>query len=140
MINLRYHIVSVVAVFLALGIGLALGSTFVDSILVNELEDQVNQLDLAQEEAVELKNQAEVERDLELQNNQALRTQIVALENDHLAKLAELQEANNQERQALIKQAELERKHKIAVEFGRNPSAEGSAFRNVLGSLGTYRG
>ncbi|MGB1821759.1 MAG: copper transporter, partial [Acidimicrobiales bacterium] len=71
MINLRYHIVSVVAVFLALGIGLALGSTFVDSILVNELEDQVNQLDLAQEEAVELKNQAVVERDLELQNNQA---------------------------------------------------------------------
>ena len=54
MINLRYHIVSVVAVFLALGIGLALGSTFVDSILVNELEDQVNQLDVAQEEAVEL--------------------------------------------------------------------------------------
>lgn len=108
MINLRYHIVSVVAVFLALGIGLALGSTFVDSILVNELEDQVNQLDLAQEEAVELKNQAEVERDLELQNNQALRTQIVALENDHLAKLAELQEANDQERQALINQAELE--------------------------------
>ena len=108
MINLRYHIVSVVAVFLALGIGLALGSTFVDSILVNELEDQVNQLDLAQEEAVELKNQAVVERDLELQNNQALRTQIVALEDDHLAKLAELQEANDQERQALIKQAELE--------------------------------
>ena len=52
MLNLRYHIVSVVAVFLALGIGLALGSTFVDSILVNELEDQVNQLDVAQEEAV----------------------------------------------------------------------------------------
>ena len=76
MINLRYHIVSVVAVFLALGIGLALGSTFVDSILVNELEDQVNQLDLAQEEAVELKNQAVVERDLELQNNQALRTPV----------------------------------------------------------------
>ena len=41
MINLRYHIVSVVAVFLALGIGLALGSTFVDSILVNELEDEI---------------------------------------------------------------------------------------------------
>ena len=67
MINLRYHIVSVVAVFLALGIGLALGSTFVDSILVNELEDQVNQLDVAQEEAVELKNQAIAERDREAQ-------------------------------------------------------------------------
>ena len=85
MINLRYHIVSVVAVFLALGIGLALGSTFVDSILVNELEDQVNQLDVAQEEAVELKNQAITERDLEAQNYQTLRTEIAALEDDHLA-------------------------------------------------------
>ncbi|MDG2112061.1 MAG: copper transporter [Actinomycetota bacterium] len=45
MINLRYHIVSIVAVFLALGIGLALGSTFVDSVLVSELEDQVDQLE-----------------------------------------------------------------------------------------------
>ena len=108
MINLRYHIVSVVAVFLALGIGLALGSTFVDSILVNELEDQVNQLDVAQEEAVELKNQAIAERDREAQNNQTLRTQIAALEDDHLAKLAALQAANDQKRQALIEQAELE--------------------------------
>ena len=108
MINLRYHIVSVVAVFLALGIGLALGSTFVDSILVNELEDQVNQLDVAQEEAAELKNQAIAERDREAQNNQTLRTQIAALEDDHLAKLAELQAANDQKRQALIEQAELE--------------------------------
>ena len=118
-----------------------MGSTFVDSILVNELEDQVNQLDLAQEEAVELKNQAVVERDLELQNNQALRTQIVALENDHLAKLAELQEANDQRAASSHKPNRArERKHKIAVEFGRNLSAEGSAFRNVLGSLGTYCG
>ena len=108
MINLRYHIVSVVAVFLALGIGLALGSTFVDSILVNELEDQVNQLDLAQEEAVELKNQAITERDLEAQNNQTLRIQIAALEDDHLANLAALQAANDQKRQALIEQAKLE--------------------------------
>jgi hypothetical protein len=43
-INLRYHIISIVAVFLALGIGLALGSTFVDSVLVSNLESQVNQL------------------------------------------------------------------------------------------------
>lgn len=45
MINLRYHIVSIVAVFLALGIGLALGSTFVDSVLVSNLESQVDQLE-----------------------------------------------------------------------------------------------
>lgn len=107
MINLRYHIVSVVAVFLALGIGLALGSTFVDSILVNELEDQVNQLDLAQEEAVELKDQAIAERDLEAQNNEAMRAQIAALEDNQLAKLSELSEFNEQERQALIEQVEL---------------------------------
>ncbi|WP_419920438.1 copper transporter [Candidatus Poriferisodalis sp.] len=45
MINLRYHIVSIVAVFLALAIGLALGSTFVDSVLVSNLEFQVDQLE-----------------------------------------------------------------------------------------------
>ena len=56
MINLRYHIVSIVAVFLALGIGLALGSTFVDSVLVSNLESQVDQLE---EDTIA----AEVERD-----------------------------------------------------------------------------
>ncbi|MEC8829048.1 MAG: copper transporter, partial [Actinomycetota bacterium] len=55
MINLRYHIISIVAVFLALGIGLALGSTFVDSVLVNELEDQVNEFETEREEAVRQK-------------------------------------------------------------------------------------
>lgn len=52
MINLRYHIVSIVAVFLALGIGLALGSTFVDSVLVSNLESQVNQLAESENAAV----------------------------------------------------------------------------------------
>jgi hypothetical protein len=58
-INLRYHIVSIVAVFLALGIGLALGSTFVDSFLVNELEDQVNEFGLEKALAIEEKLDAE---------------------------------------------------------------------------------
>jgi hypothetical protein len=69
-INLRYHIVSIVAVFLALGIGLALGSTFVDSVLVSNLETQVDQLladtdaavaerDAAVAEAEELRSAAE---------------------------------------------------------------------------------
>jgi uncharacterized membrane protein (DUF106 family) len=62
MINLRYHIVSVVAVFLALGIGLALGSTFVDSILVNELEDQVNEFKVGRDEAIEIADQAVLRR------------------------------------------------------------------------------
>lgn len=59
MINLRYHIVSIVAVFLALGIGLALGSTFVDSILVSNLERQVNQLESSANEAIALRSELE---------------------------------------------------------------------------------
>ena len=58
MINLRYHIISGVAVFLALGIGLALGSRVVDSILVNELEDQVNEFKLDRDEAIRITDQA----------------------------------------------------------------------------------
>ena len=42
MINIRYHIVSITAVFLALGIGVALGSTFLDRVTVNVLDDQIS--------------------------------------------------------------------------------------------------
>lgn len=42
MINIRYHIVSITAVFLALGIGVALGSTFLDRATVNVLDGQIN--------------------------------------------------------------------------------------------------
>ena len=115
MINLRYHIVSVVAVFLALGIGLALGSTFVDSILVNELEDQVNQLDLAQEEAAEQKDQAIADRDEEVQNNEALRAEMSALEKLQLTELADLRELHMKEREGLLDQAELERESTDAL-------------------------
>ena len=59
MINLRYHIVSIVAVFLALGIGLALGSTFVDSVLVSNLEGQVDQLEADTLEAIAVREDAE---------------------------------------------------------------------------------
>ena len=41
MINLRYHIISITAVFLALGIGLTLGSTFLDRVTVDHLESQL---------------------------------------------------------------------------------------------------
>ena len=75
MINLRYHIVSVVAVFLALGIGLALGSTFVDSILVNELEDQVNEFKLDRDEAIRIKDQAVADQNSSLEDNEALRAE-----------------------------------------------------------------
>jgi hypothetical protein len=41
-INLRYHIVSITAVFLALGIGLTLGSTFLDRVTVDNLKSQLD--------------------------------------------------------------------------------------------------
>ncbi|MEO6987517.1 MAG: copper transporter [Aquihabitans sp.] len=41
MINLRYHIVSITAVFLALGIGVALGGTFLDKYTVDVLDKNI---------------------------------------------------------------------------------------------------
>jgi hypothetical protein len=43
-INFRYHIISLVAVFLALGVGLALGSAFIDTAVVNRLEQNIDTL------------------------------------------------------------------------------------------------
>ncbi len=40
MVNFRYHIISLVAVFLALGIGVVMGSAVIDRALVDNLEDQ----------------------------------------------------------------------------------------------------
>lgn len=45
MINLRYHIVSITAVFLALGIGLAFGASFIDRATVTALEDNLNEIE-----------------------------------------------------------------------------------------------
>ncbi len=81
MINLRYHIVSIAAVFLALAIGLALGSTFVDSVLVSNLESRVDQLQADTESAIERRAQAEetlsgveAERDAALASVEAARS------------------------------------------------------------------
>ena len=41
MINFRYHIVSITAVFLALGIGTILGSTFLDRYTVDQLDRNI---------------------------------------------------------------------------------------------------
>jgi hypothetical protein len=53
MINFRFHIVSLTAVLLALGIGLVLGTTFLDDATINQLESQLdgleNDLDRARE-------------------------------------------------------------------------------------------
>jgi len=41
MINLRYHIVSLVAVFLALGLGIVMGTTVIDRVTVDALNDRL---------------------------------------------------------------------------------------------------
>ena len=45
MINLRFHIVSLVAVFLALAIGIAVGATVVDQGLVSQLNRDIDGFD-----------------------------------------------------------------------------------------------
>ncbi len=44
MINLRYHVVSLVAVFLALGMGIVMGSTVIDRVTVDTLNDNLNRV------------------------------------------------------------------------------------------------
>ena len=61
MINFRYHLVSLTAVFLALGVGLLLGTTFLDDALENQLrsdlEELEHDLDRAGERNSELRQQ-----------------------------------------------------------------------------------
>ena len=108
MINLRYHIVSVVAVFLALGIGLALGSTFVDSILVNELEDQVNEFKLDRDEAIRIKDQAVADQNSSLEDNEALRAEGVKQRQRHDEQLEDLRASSIEEIEAIRDQSEID--------------------------------
>ena len=107
MINLRYHIVSVVAVFLALGIGLALGSTFVDSILVNELEDQVNEFKLDRDEAIRIKDQAVADQNSSLEDNEVLRAEGVKQRQRHDEQLEDLRASSIEEIDAIRNQSEM---------------------------------
>lgn len=63
MINFRFHIVSLTAVLLALGIGLVLGTAFFDdatvSLLRNQLDGLNNELDAAEAENAELHSRLE---------------------------------------------------------------------------------
>ena len=63
MINLRYHIVSLTAVFLAIGIGLTLGSTFLDRATVDNLNNQLEGLETRlndrEEQVTTLEDEAE---------------------------------------------------------------------------------
>lgn len=65
MINFRYHIVSLIAVFLALAIGVIMGSAVIDRAIVNRLEDQ--------QEGLEGRiNDVEIENDALREQNQGL--------------------------------------------------------------------
>lgn len=44
MIDFRYHLVSIVAIFLSLGLGLVLGATFLNDPVLNQLKDRTNTL------------------------------------------------------------------------------------------------
>ena len=48
MINLRYHIVSLVAVFLALGLGIVMGSTVISRVTVDALNDRLDTVQRSQ--------------------------------------------------------------------------------------------
>ena len=45
MINLRYHVVSLVAVFLALGIGVIMGATVIDRVTVDQVRNQLKSVE-----------------------------------------------------------------------------------------------
>lgn len=85
MINLRYHIVSITAVFLALGIGVALGSTLIQRGLVDNLNDrldeQAERLDRTDGENAALRADLEEIERLE----QQLTVEGVSLYDEHLA-------------------------------------------------------
>lgn len=70
MINLRYHIVSLTAVFLAIGIGLTLGSTFLDRATVENLNGQLENL----ESSLSARNEEIDELQSELSDATALQT------------------------------------------------------------------
>jgi hypothetical protein len=114
-INLRYHIISIVAVFLALGIGLALGSTFVDSILVNELEDQVDKFEADRQEAITQKDVALAAKDaalaakeLAVEAKNEIQRGAAAQVERHQTELAGERDAAKTQRDALIEQSEID--------------------------------
>lgn len=67
MVNLRYHIVSITAVFLALGIGIAMGSSFLGAAAVDQIKSNVadaqQERDVAREERDALRNQVAQQTD-----------------------------------------------------------------------------
>ena len=79
MINLRYHIVSLTAVFLAIGIGLTLGSTFLDRATVDNLQGQLESLETRLQERDEQIDELEQGRDADRSIQEALDEQATGL-------------------------------------------------------------
>jgi outer membrane murein-binding lipoprotein Lpp len=80
MINFRYHVVSVVAVFLALGIGIIMGTSVIDRAVVDRLESQQSTLNKNVDEVkaennrlrADLKAERDAARELADQGSQVL--------------------------------------------------------------------
>ncbi len=79
MINLRYHIVSLTAVFLAIGIGLTLGSTFLDRATVDNFDGQLNNLQTRLEGREDRIGELEDVVDRQTERDDALDEQALAL-------------------------------------------------------------
>lgn len=68
MINFRYHLISIVAVFLALGIGVVMGSTVIDRAIVDSLK---NRIETAEQNSIDRKAENNIlKNSLEKQNLQ----------------------------------------------------------------------
>lgn len=71
MINFRYHIISIVAVFLALAIGVVMGSAVIDRVLVETLTDQQSAIDDRVDEVLEANEELRTSlTDLEARSSQ----------------------------------------------------------------------
>ncbi|MDE0804768.1 MAG: copper transporter [Acidimicrobiales bacterium] len=79
MINLRYHIVSLTAVFLAMGIGLALGSTFLERATVDNFDGQLDSLQTRLEDREDRIGQLQNEADRRSELDEALDEQASGL-------------------------------------------------------------
>ena len=72
MINFRFHLVSLVAVFLALALGVVVGSTLVDRAIVDGLRDRIDEVEANADETAA--RNAELVREIELAKDYAKAT------------------------------------------------------------------
>src|SRR5688572_27061559 len=67
MISFRFHVVSITAIFLAIAIGVVVGTTFIDRVTVNSLETRIDTVedraDRAREENGRLESELETTRE-----------------------------------------------------------------------------